>query len=398
MGGTQAGVGISHHRNPNIAGQEAAQQAMQAAGITQKPDFTFVFASVGYNQSALIGAVRQTTGGVPLCGCSGEGVIAHHEADESNFSVAVMAICSNELHFHHGVATGLKSDSATVGHAIAHDIVALNLSDAKGLFLFADSLTCNYDRLTTALEQEMNLQHHLPFLGGLAGDNWQGNQTYQYYNDTVVSDGVSWALLTGDVSLISAVNHGCVTLGLERTITRCEGNTIYEIDGKPALDVLREYIDEQDVESWALTLASLCIGFQAPSYMQQGYDDYIIRFVPTKDDETGSVTIVTEVTEGTPIWLARRDYDKIAAGISTMTEQIAQQLGNHTPKLVLHFDCAGRGKMIFSKAQKQDILNTLQRPFGSDVPWMGFYTYGEIGPVANHNCFHNYTVVLAIIY
>ena len=107
--GIQAGVGMSHHRNPRVAGQEAVQQALEAAGIEQ-PDFCFVFATVGYEQQELLKAVREATGGAPLCGCSGEGVIAEGEADESSFAVGVMAIRSDQLRFSHGIVTGLQED------------------------------------------------------------------------------------------------------------------------------------------------------------------------------------------------------------------------------------------------------------------------------------------------
>jgi hypothetical protein len=61
---TKAGVGTSQHHNPNIAGREAAEQALKNAGVA-KPDFVFMFASIGYDQRSLLWAVRETTGGAP---------------------------------------------------------------------------------------------------------------------------------------------------------------------------------------------------------------------------------------------------------------------------------------------------------------------------------------------
>src|SRR5215217_2073893 len=66
---TKAGVGMSYHHNPSVAGREAAEQALEKAGIS-KPDFVFMFASIGYDQPSLVRAVRETTGGAPLTGCS----------------------------------------------------------------------------------------------------------------------------------------------------------------------------------------------------------------------------------------------------------------------------------------------------------------------------------------
>ena len=53
---TKAGVGMSRHHNPHVAGREAAEQALQKAGIS-KPDFVFVFGSIGYDQHSLVRAV-----------------------------------------------------------------------------------------------------------------------------------------------------------------------------------------------------------------------------------------------------------------------------------------------------------------------------------------------------
>ena len=49
--GTKAGVGMSHHRNPRMAGREAAEKALQQAGV-EKPDFVFMFATVGYKPAS----------------------------------------------------------------------------------------------------------------------------------------------------------------------------------------------------------------------------------------------------------------------------------------------------------------------------------------------------------
>ena len=49
---TKAGVGVSRHHNPNVAGCDAAEQALQNASL-EKPDFVFMFATVGYDQCSV---------------------------------------------------------------------------------------------------------------------------------------------------------------------------------------------------------------------------------------------------------------------------------------------------------------------------------------------------------
>ncbi len=393
---THAGVGVSHHRNPKVAGQEAVQMAMKLGGMT-KPGFVFLFSTVGYPQSAVVTAVREATGGAPVCGCSGEGVIAPGLADESNFAVAALALASDEFRFHSGLATGLKESSFDAGQKVGDAVKPLLDETSRALFILADGLTVNFDQLLAGLENVLPKERGLPIYGGVSADNWAFKKTYQYCDDRVVSDGVAWALLSGDVRVASAVTHGCVAIGGRRKVTRSAGNVIYEIDGRPALDVLKEYLVGEEIDSWDKAVINLSLGFRSPSYMAD-YDEYVIRFIPGRDTAAGSFSIQTEVKEGTDVWMTRRDAEKIQRGIAAAGESLKETLAGEKPKLVFQFDCCGRGKVILREQQKTQALVALQNEMGGSIPWIGFYTLGEIGPVGGHNCFHNYTVVLSVLY
>src|SRR5215217_8180913 len=118
----KAGVGMSRHHNPNVAGREAAEQALEKAGVSE-PDFVFMFGSIGYDQHSLVEAVRESTGGAPLTGCSAEGTINGDDADESNFSVVVTAISSGELPGTTEIATGLSAEPHAVGQRVAQELI-----------------------------------------------------------------------------------------------------------------------------------------------------------------------------------------------------------------------------------------------------------------------------------
>jgi hypothetical protein len=162
---TRAGVGTSRHHNPNVAGREAAKEALTNAGL-EKPDFVFMFATVGYDQRSLLGAVRVVTGGAPLSGCSAEGTIGGDYADESNFSVVVMAIASEELRWQNGLATGLRTDSHAIGQQVAQNLSSDLGTDAVGLFVFPDGTTVNFDQFFAGLEGNLSSDRFLPLWGG----------------------------------------------------------------------------------------------------------------------------------------------------------------------------------------------------------------------------------------
>jgi hypothetical protein len=392
---TKAGVGTSHHHNPNVAGREAAEQALENAGL-KKPDFVFMFATVGYDQRSVLRAVREATGGAPLCGCSGEGTIAGKYADESNHSVVVMAISSDELRWRNGLATGLGADSRAAGQQVAQTLSSDLGADAVGLFVFPDGTTVNFDEFFAGLEEDLSSDRFLPLWGGGAGDNLALVQTYQYCDNEIVSDGVAYALLSGEAEPVSAIGIGYLPIGGERTVTRSQGNVIYEIDGKPAVEVLQEYLpDSALAEDWRRYAISCVLCLRAPSYMKD--EEYVVRTILSLDATDGSATVQTEVPEGTSVWMTSKDQEKFTAGLDRMAEQIKKGLGGNQPKLVLHFDCVSRGKLMFRDQEKLQLLRQFRQAVGPDVPWAGFYTFGEIGPVDKHNCYHNYTgVVLAL--
>ena len=403
---TTAGVGMSRHHNPNLAGREAAEQALKKAGIA-KPDMVFMFASIGYDQPSVLGAVREATGGAPLTGCSAEGTINGDEADESGFSVVVTAISSDELRWHNGIVRGLvEDDTHAVGQRVAKDLLPHLSTETIGLFVFPDGRvdfgvsTDNLDNFFAGLEENLPSERFLPMWGGGANvniNNWVP-PTYQYCDDEVITDGVSYALLSGKAQASWAISHSVIPIGGKRIVTRSKGNVIYEIDDKPAVEVLKEYLPEHalaDDRNWMDYANSLALCFRAPGYMKD--EEYVVRGVPAVKMADGSIIVQTVVQEGTSIWFSSRDKEKLATGLDRMARQIKEQLGGENPKLIFQFECATRGKMMFREQEKLQFLRQFRRSVDPDVPWAGYYCAGEIGPVEEHNLRHLYTsVVLAL--
>jgi hypothetical protein len=395
---TKAGVGMSRHHNPNVAGREAAEQALEKAGV-DRPDFVFMFASIGYDQPSLLRAVREATGGAPLSGCSAEGTMNGDDVDESNFSVLVTAISSDELQWTNGLARGLENDSRAVGQRIAQNLQTDLSAETIGLFVFPHGLTLTLDTFFEGLEENLPSERFLPLWGGGAGNNFNAEgPTYQYCDDEVISDGVSYALLSGEAQTAWAISHGLVPIGGERKVTRSQGNVIYEIDGKPATEVLKEYLPEHalvDERDWFQYAISLALCFRAPGYFKD--EEYVVRGVPAVRMDDGSIIVQTEVQEGTSVWFSSRDKEKITTGFDRMAHQIKDQLGSERPKLVFQFECLTRGKSMFREQEKQQILKRFRQYVGPEAPWAGFYAIGEIGPVEEHNNHHLFTsVVLAL--
>ena len=403
---TKVGVGESKETNAFKAGVEAVQMALNQAGV-KDCDFIFMFATVGYDQKELLKGVRSITGDTPLSGCSGEGIItqsgpegevmfALSGSEQGNDIVGVMVFSSDEITFNNYVVQGLKSDSLKAGEEIGKKISAESTDNPLMLLMFPDCYAVNIKKFFYGIEKK--LDKPLLFCGGLTGHNLTLSAiTYQYHNDKVFMDAAPCVLISGKLKAEIGVNHGCIPIGIEKTITKAEDNTVYEIENKPTWSFFQEYLGEDVEELTTENSPSVSIGEKLPEEVTTEYDKFIIR-APVIKNPDDSITFATDIPEGVKVRLMRRDEEKISQKAKTMAERIKSKIGNKKPVAVLHFDCAGRGKMFFGDKVKEKGIDVIQDVFGKDVPWLGFYCYGEIAPIKNKNYFHNQTVSLCVIY
>lgn len=417
--GTQIGVGVSHHRNPTMAGKEAVARALQQAAIESaddRPDFVMVFATVGYRQQVLLKSIREVTHKAPLVGCSGEGVIAQGVADESNFAVTVLVIKSEEMRFTYGLETGIKASSGRVGEAIGEAVLGSVThletkeeakQEAKALFLFLEGISPNFDEFMEGLRSRTTLEQSIPAVGGFAGDNLAIRETFQYCDDQVVTDGAAWALLSGSVKVSSVMSHGCMPVGERHTVTKSSRNAVYEVDGRPVLEVLEAYLTEAEVGDWSIAPVMLGWAFDssggAEAELLGQSDRHMIRAMASRNEQAGAIYMMSNVVEGSSFRISRRDRERICDKAAQMADSLLAQVKANAgdaarPKLILQVECVGRGKLILREPEKLALSHQLQTKIGKDIPWIGFYAFAEIGPMSGQNCVHNFTGILTALY
>jgi hypothetical protein len=387
------GVGFSTAKNPLKAAQEASSIALSRIR-GQVCRSCMVFSSVGYPQDVLLGEIRRNVGEVPMVGCSGEGVIVPGATDESNHCVAILVMADERIRLdtagHPDVAP-----SREAGRVMGQALAGMRSADTRCVLLFPCGLNVVMDELVP--EMERHLGRDIPIIGGLSADNLLRDRTFQYHDWRIYEGGVSGALLSGDFDLVTDVSHGCVPIGLEMEVTRVHANRIYEIDGRPVVDVLQEYVGNRLIRDFGKVSLHFCIGQPADPELTETYDRYIIRYMAKYHDEDGSISLPVTMKEGDKIWVTRRDRDKMFSACQRGISVVRETLGGRKPFLVLDFNCVGRGKIVLAESEKYDLLHMSQDGLAQGVPWMGFYTYGELCPVGGRNVFHNYTDVFALL-
>lgn len=392
---TQVGVGTSTAADSREAGVQAAQESIKDLGA-RKPSIVIVYGAVGYDQREMLAGVTSVTGDAPLVGCSAEGTITQKGSVETNRTIAVMAIASDDMTFKTFLAQGLKENSEKAASDIASQVKRSGSDSAKLLMIFPDGLNISSTPFLSILES--NLPAHMRIVGGGASDNATFQKTYQYFNGKVFEDSVPAVAIGGKIAVEIVVSHGCAPMGLERTVTKSNGRFLQEIDGKTAWSVFKEYLDGDPQTLQGSDVVHLCVAEKLPEKLSKIYDPYVIRGPLGLDEKSGGLFFHAEMPAGTKIKMSRRDPEKISQKAASSTQQIKTKHPGKSPLAVFQLDCAGRGRMIFGTRTNEMEVAPLQDAFGKTVPWIGFHTYGEIAPIGEKTFYHSFTVVLCALY
>ena len=393
--GTRAATGRSVESSTERAGREAAQCALDA--LDGRADLAIVFATAGYAQGELLAAVRGVLGETPICGCSGEGVISGPCADERDHAVVVYLLQSDTMRFEPFLLEDYASSPEACGRQLAS--LCSEPDDIVGVVVFPDGLGGNCSEFLAAFDEATQSQGgQITIAGGTAADAFTFERCYQYDRERALSGACAGFVIRGRGKLDVSVSHGCLPIGLEREVTEQDGGWIRKIDGRPAWDVFREYLDGDPQDLNADGIVHLCIGRP----LEEGADDYgpyVIRTPLALDKESGSLLFPGGgLTVGDRVRLTRRDPEEIRASARRIAERLNERHGCTKPALVLQVDCAGRGCVLFGSAAAESTIAPLRDVIGDDIPWAGFHSYGEIAPIGSRAFYHNYSVVMAALY
>jgi hypothetical protein len=345
-----------------------------------------VFATAGHDQEPLLTAIRREAPYAALVGCTGAGVITRSGSDEGTHAVAVLAIASDRARFEALSEEGFSHDAEALGARLGEQVAAHDRP--RALFVFPDGLTGNTSAFVRGLER--TAPPELLVFGGAAGELMQLTRTYQYAGPRVASDSVAALLVEGDLRFETEVSHGCRPLGLEHVVTRASGGTVFELDGRPAWEVLREYVDEPRE-----TFSSYDVPYLALAQHLTDVDADVIRVPLGCDSATGALFFPGELPEGETVVMARRDEDDVIARAVDASRTLARR---GRPVFVLQADCTGRGRLLFGDSVTERVITPVQQGFADDVAWLGFHSYGELAPLGGRVRFHNYTMALCAAY
>ena len=185
------------------------------------------------------------------------------------------------------------------------------------------------------------------------------------------------------------VAQGCRPLGDPMRISRCQRNLLFELDGKPAVEVLDRLFNELTEEEQRAFRLSPMIGIAMDSDRDVfGPGDYLIRNLVGLDRSEGVLALAAMLEGEKVVQFHVRDPAASAQDLAGVLARHRMGEGGTRAMGALLFSCLGRGRNFYGAV---DHDTSMFREHFGDIPLGGFFCSGEIGPVHGKTFLHGYT-------
>ncbi len=318
-----------------------------------------------------------------IVGCSTAGEIL-------DVAVGDSSIVGIALHFSATtVRTALVADHGhNLNAAVDRLVTDLQGENLRYVLLLSEGLYINGSELASAMQAALG--DDVVITGGMAGDGERFSTTTVFHNDRLCSHGIVAVGLYGN-SL--RVGHGSMggwdPFGPTRTVTRSEDNKLYELDGVSALDLYKRYLG-----TYAESLPATGLLFPL-SIRPANREHELVRTLLAIDEEAQSMTFAGTVPPGSQARFMKANFDRLVDGAAGAADQ-AKTCLQRDADVALLISCVGR-RMVLGDLVEEE-LDAVREVLGTRSVLVGFYSYGELSPVADYGCeLHNQTMTITTL-
>jgi hypothetical protein len=388
---------VSQDSDSMQAGEEIAREVKNAFG-GEKLKSLLVYATINHDHSELLAGVRKVVGeDTVVAGCSAQGIMSKGTVLEGGFAAGAMGLGGDALAVSAAIEHDVQIDGRQKGRDLARSVKA-RLGRSPDLFLLLYDPLCgiDVDQVLAGLQGEL----HCPITGGAASQpSGPVARTYQYLGLAATPRAAVGIGLCGPFHAELGFCHGTVPTGVTMTLTRADGNSLLELDGRPALDVWREAIGAapNDVLNQSHT-AALAMGVEQ-KVVVDGHEQsiYLIRAAFGFSDKTKGITVQAAIPEGSKILFHHRTVDVVREGTVAMAQELSRRLAGRTPWAVLGFECGARTAPFLGPTSTLEENVQLQTAVAPDAPWLGLLAWGEVASLGGGPTVHNYSYPLIVL-
>lgn len=338
-----------------------------------KPTLAIVFLSVKQDREAIsklldekgIQIFGATTAGEFIDGEIEEGsiVMLLLDVDPAHFRISFLET-SQETAFEDAKKLGITGNETFANPAfiIANSGVALDGEP------FVEGIIAGCEKHSSSSGDEVTI------FGGKAADDLALESTFAFTNGKSSDRAIVALIIDVDkINVKGIATCGWTAIGTTKTVTKSEGNVVYTIDDKPALDTLMNFLGVDIKQEGDKEIVTFLSSWYYPLQVEREDVDPVIRTAMFANSEERSLICSGKVPQGSKIKFAMPpDFDSIDTVVSeckTIKNEAAQA------DALIMFSCVSR-YLSFGMVMKEEIEQVQQI---WDAPMAGFFSYGEYG-------------------
>jgi hypothetical protein len=377
--------GILHMRIEQNKWTEANGWTPRTPGqLGEATDLVLLFGSTAvFKKRSSITALQQAYPKALILGCSTAGEICGTQVTDEALVATAIDFEATQIKGACVKITDVEN-SYQAGKRLAESL------DKNGLvhvFVLSDGLTVNGSELVSGLTG--HLPHDVIVTGGLSGDGARFQETLVMCGGAPEAGTVAALGLYGDRLKIGYGSlGGWDSFGPERLVTKSLANVLYELDGKPALDLYKQYLGDH-----AKGLPATGLLFPLSLRANDGGPG-VVRTILSVNEEGHSMTFAGDIPTGGYVRLMKANFERLIDGAAGAAKACQKGVGSSSPDLAVLISCVGR-KLVLKQRIEEEVEG-VRDVLGEHAVLTGFYSYGEISPfIRSAKCeLHNQTMTI----
>lgn len=393
IGNSDAANGWSTQDDPQLAVTEAIAAA-KAKLAGRQPRYAYVASTSGYDHTKIMAALKDNLASdVKIHGLtSALGVMTNEGLHMGNVgAVAVLLVASPDITFGvSGIEMDVKATRETAKTVLLEaikdagktakdkpDMIIVNGPPRRG-----DDMEM-LDGIADIVGKEV------PVIGGTAGNETNDPTWRQFVRDTVYTNGLIITTIYTDRKVGWDFQSGFRITDKGGKVTKSQGKIIYEIDGRPALDVYSEWVGPelmQKLETNDFIEITKFTALNPLSIVIKGQDGqlayYSLHPVPSKNDILAkTLPLGGSIPQGSEIRLFSSTWQTILSRAESVPSQalLRGELKSSDSAFGLMILCRGAANAV--PANELPKVPLLTNNVINGVPFVGVISRGEQGPI-----------------
>jgi hypothetical protein len=319
---------------------------------------------------------------------SSSGDITSESVDDESITITAIEFENSSflIRTENVLNSNVQIDSFKTGKELIKKLPRKNL---KYAFIVADGSYTNGSQLTKGMNAAT--KDRLLITGTLCGDGTRFETTLSSYNESPKEGKVVAIGFYGETLEVSfSSKGGWIPFGPERLVTKSNGNILFEIDGRPALDLYKKYLGKKSKE---LPASALMFPLKVKANDEK---KSIVRTILNINEENNSMILAGDILEGSKVQLMMTNLDQIV-NVAETVALTALESRKNKPELAILVSCIGR-KLVLDQRVEEEVEEIIE-VLGNEPRICGLYSYGEIAPFnGEKKCqLHNQTITVTLI-